>query len=190
MKLLVHIVLGMGLLPAALLGQSANPGVNPAPGAAQGWEKVEALAQGDEITVTSARSGAVRCRFQGATETALYCDFLGPLPFGHLGDRECEFSRADVVKVRRRHFSRDRNITIAAFAVLGCAIGATGGGGPPGCLLGGFALGFVGAIASVIVFYWLPGKTIYEKGEPSRKRPPASGPQAKNLAYPMPALSE
>ncbi len=190
MKQLTQVFFSVALLATALHGQTAGYAANPAPGGAQGWEKVQALAPGDDITVESIRIGTVRCKFRSASDSALDCDLPGPLPFGRIGDREYEFSRAEIVKVRRRHFSRDRNITIAAFAAIGCALGATGGGGAPGCLLLGAPLGVVGAVVSIIVFYWLPGKTIYENREASHTQPAALQPQAPNPAYPMPAPSE
>ena len=189
MKLLTRFLITMALLPAALRGQPPSASPTPAPGGNHDWEKVEALSEGDDITVTSARTGTLRCKFRSATDASLSCDTLGPFSFGRAGDRTHEFTRAETIRVRHRHFRRDRNITIAAFAVFGCVLGATGGGGPAGCLVGGALLGVVGGIEALIVFYWLPGKTIYEDGNLSRKPPPLQ-PQAMSPAFPTPAPSE
>ena len=189
MKQLTQVFFSVALLATALHGQTAGYAANPAPGGAQGWEKVQALAEGDDITVESIRIGTVRCKFRSASDSILDCDLPGPLPFGRIGDREYEFSRAEIVKVRRRHFSRDRNITIAAFAVLGCVIGAQTGAAAPGCLIGGVALGVVGGLAALIVFYWLPGHTIYDNPAAGKQALRAQ-PQAPNPAYPMPMPSE
>jgi hypothetical protein len=176
-------------LSASLLGQAAGGVVGPAPANTHAWEKVEALAPGDDITVTSARTGTLRCKFRSATGDALYCDTLAPIHLGSIGDRQYEFRRDEIVKVRHRHFPRDRNITIAAFAVLGCALG-TPGIGAPGCVIGAVALGVFGAVAALIVCYWLPGNTVYENREASRKQPTAYQPQAGNPAYPLPVPAE
>jgi len=174
------------LLAGAAHAQPAHGSASPGSAGARDWNTVLALSEGDEITVTSARTGTVRCKFVSATGTALSCDMPGPIPLSRIGDHPYAFARDEIVKVRRRHFSRDRHIAIAAFAAVGCAIGATGGGGLPGCILGGIALGVVGAVASVIVFYWLPGNTIYENRAahpPTAKPQPVSGdPSASTFA--------
>jgi hypothetical protein len=174
MRHLICTVLEAALLAGAAHAQPAQSSAGSGSARTKDWNAVLALSEGDEITVTSARTGTLRCQFVSATETALYCDMPGPIPLSRIGDRPYAFTRDEIVKVRRRHFSRDRNITIAAFAAIGCAIGATGGGGPPGCLLGGVAFGVVGAVAAVIVFYWLPGNTIYEN---PAAHPPTAKPQ-------------
>jgi hypothetical protein len=157
---------------------------------AKDWNAVLSLSQGDDITVTSAHAGTLRCKFRSASETTLNCDTFGLIPLGKIGDRAFEFSRTEIVKVRHRHFPRDRNITIAAFAAVGCALGATGGGGLPGCVLGGLATGVVGGIAALILLYWLPGNTIYENAEAGHTQPGEPQPQARNPAFPMPAPAE
>lgn len=189
MKLLTRTVLALVLLPGLLRGQAPTGNTAPAPGGNHDWENVEALVPGDDITVTSIRTGTLRCKFRSATDTALTCDTYGPLSFAKIGDREFEFSRAETVRVRHRHFTRDRNITIAAFAVLGCVIGAQTGAAAPGCLIGGVALGVVGGLAALIMLYWLPGHTIYDNPAAGKQALRAQ-PQAPNPAYPMPMPSE
>lgn len=166
MKRFPWIPIAILLAPLATLAQAPlnNPSTNTTPPASHGksdWSRVLALAHGDEITVTLAKTGSLRCYFTGATQTELYCERRAPSIVPFAGGQEYTFHRSDVVKVQRRHFSRNFKATVVASAAVGCALG-WGGGGPIGCFAGGFGLAAVGGVIGIMAWYWLPGKVIYE----------------------------
>ncbi len=138
----------------------------------KGWSRVLELAQGDEITVKTARTGNLRCNFTGATDSELYCELRAAAAVPLIGGRKYAFARAEIIKVRRRHFNRNFKATVAASAGIGCALGWVSGG-PIGCLAVGFGGALVGGVLGITVWYWLPGNVIYENREAhSKKQPP------------------
>jgi len=171
-------VLLLASLPAATWAQELPDNPEPASDAA-GWNRVQDLANGEEITVTHGRLHSVPCRFTGATDNDLFCDSM-------FSGREYRFSRAEVERVRLEDKRRNMRILIGAFAAAGFIWGAAT---PPPAgstaprfldgLAGAAAGGFVGLAVSLPAALLIPGRLVYHR-PPAEHKPSASAPAAQS----------
>ncbi|MGA9670073.1 MAG: hypothetical protein WBQ94_12745 [Terracidiphilus sp.] len=152
-------------LPATAVDLSApqrlpnNP--EPAPAGKADWERVQDLANGEEIMVERGRGLPVPCLFAGATGDYLFCDSMYS---GH----QYRFVRSQVQRVRRDDKRRNVHILIGGLAAAGFIWGVAT---PPADgyprLLGGLAGAGIGAFAGVVVglpvALLVPGRTVFHQ---------------------------
>ena len=86
--------------PAVAATPQSQPGPNPqAPPPTSRpdafWLRVQQIANGEQVTVTSTYGPPLRCRFAGATDDSLFCD-----PPGSLAGTGYRFERATVLDVK------------------------------------------------------------------------------------------
>jgi hypothetical protein len=122
------------------------------------WARIEQLAHGEPIVVTSTIGPPVHCRFAGATDAFLFCD-----PAGNPAGTGYRFDRADVLQVdldrwqpapaNGQDHDSHRGLLIAA-GLVGIGMGAIeargqGGGATAGVAVGLISAGFVGIVGMV-----------------------------------------
>lgn len=176
-------VLLFASLPAATWAQGLPDNPEPARPDAAGWNRVQELANGEEITVAHGRLHAVPCRFAGATDDDLFCDSL-------FSGGQYRFSRAEVERVRMEDKRRNMRILIGTFAAAGFIWGAatpppTGSTAPRlvGGLAGAAVGGFAGLVVSLPAALLIPGRLVYHR-PPAEHKPSASAPTAQSAPQP------
>ncbi len=177
-------VLMFASLPAAMRAQALPDNPQPARPDSSGWDRVQDLANGEEITVANGGAHVHPCRFTGATDSDLFCDSM-------FSDRQYRFSRAEVERVRLEDKRRNMRILIGSFAVAGFIWGAAtpppAGSTAPRFLdgLAGAAAGaFAGLVVSVPAALLIPGRLVYHR--PHTLRPSSSSPPTAPSAFNQP----
>lgn len=112
--------------PAAQVSSSSSAGA-PSP-VDWMWRRIQQISDGQFIVVRTVLRGKVRCTFEGATETTLYCD-----PPGVLSSRPAyQFNRASVLSVREIRPGSDAHPgLLAASLITGTAVGIVAAGDSP-----------------------------------------------------------
>lgn len=119
MKSILWISITLVLLTAAARPQSLPDNPTPAPPNAR-WNRIERLSDGQGIVVRTTSGAKVHCRFAGATDACLFCDF----PDALLGQAPYRFDRASVVNVKESQPGSDLHPgLLVAMAIVGTAFG-------------------------------------------------------------------
>jgi hypothetical protein len=164
MRSLLLLLLLFVLAPIILLAQSLPENPAPAQSGSADWSRVGNLVHDQEIVVSARGGRQLRCLFTGATDATLFCE-----PYLDRGG-EFHFDRADVDQVRLNQGRRNMKIVIWSLAAAGFVWGAAdprlNTDGVPR-ILDGLALGTLGgaagAILSLPVALFIPGKLVYRR---------------------------
>ena len=159
MKRFLWIPIAIALLPASGLAQALPDNPAPSTSGSSDWNRVQDLANGEEISVARHGELSVPCRFNGATNDSLFCDSF-------YSGREYRFDRADVDRIRSDDKRRNFVIVVGAFTVAGFIWGvATPRNNGTARALDGFAGGAAGALAGLVVgvpvSLLIPGRLVY-----------------------------
>jgi hypothetical protein len=139
------------LLPDGPAAQAPPPQVAAADDAA--WARIERLARGEPIVVTSTYGPVVHCLFAGATDRFLFCDPVdNPAGTGYRFDRDkveqVDEDRWQPPATATQEHDSHRGLLLASglTGIVMGALGAQGSDARTGVTVGVISAGFVGCV--------------------------------------------